>query len=389
MKFPRKEPFDKIVQFIRQLYPELNPIPLHAPIFSGNEKQYLIDCIDSTFVSYLGKYVTQFEQLTAQYTGAKHAIAMVNGTTALQIALQVAGVKLGDEVITQALTFVATPNAICHAGATPIFVDVDNDSMGMSPEKLESWIVENLAYDIATGKSINKRTKNAVTAIVPMHTLGHPCRIDEIVAIANKYSIPVIEDSAESLGSFYKNKHTGRFGLAGIFSYNGNKTITTGGGGIIITDDEDFAIYARHITTTAKVSHKWKFVHDVVGYNFRMPSVNAAVGVAQMELIDEYLEDKRATAELYNLFCVENEVKFIKEPDFSRSNYWLNSIIFKNCKERDDFLAFSNNSGVMTRPLWNLMHTLEIFKYCQHGELSRSEWLADRVVSIPSGVRKK
>ncbi len=412
--------FSDTIEFIKSLYPNQNPIPLHAPVFLGNEKKYLNDCIDSTFVSYVGKYVTQFEKMTAEYTGAKYAVAVVNGTAALQIALQIAGVNYGDEVITQPLTFVATTNAISHCGAKPVFVDVDLDTLGMSPEKLKDWLLKNVKINSATGKVINITTNRTISAIVPMHTFGHPCRIDEIVEIANGFNIPVIEDAAESLGSFYspgeinknistqntyeikssieisnkekiislgKGKHTGTFGLAGILSYNGNKTITTGGGGMIITDDEEYAKRAKHLTTTAKVPHKWEYVHDEVAYNYRLTNLNAAIGVAQMEYFDKILYNKRETARLYNNFFNNTEFKFFNEPANAIVNYWLNVIQLKDRTERDKFLEITNHNGVMTRPVWRLMNKLEMYKDCQTGNLDNANWLEDRVVNIPSGFR--
>jgi aminotransferase in exopolysaccharide biosynthesis len=435
--------YEKTIDFIKALYPNKYPIILHEPVFFGNEKKYLNDCIDSTFVSYVGKYVTQFEEMTAKYTGSKYAVAVVNGTAALQIALQIAGVKPGDEVITQPLTFVATANAISHCGAKPVFVDVDRDTMGMSPEKLADWLSKNTKYDCihkrtinqstnlersgnpdSSGQPINKVTRKRVSAIVPMHTFGFPCRIDELIEIANKYNIPVIEDSAESLGSFYlpreinkgrfdgskkeiisQGRHTGTFGLAGVLSYNGNKTITTGGGGMIITDNEEFAKKAKHITTTAKVPHKWEYIHDEVGYNYRMTNVTAAIGVAQMENLDNIIENKRQTAEKYKEFfqsiqstnlpaaAKANEdhsvIEFVIEPSNSFSNYWLNCIRLENRQERGKFLEETNSNGVMTRPIWRLMNKLDIFKDCQKGNLDNSEWLEDRIVNIPSGYRNQ
>ena len=379
--------YSEIVEFIKRLYPNQNPVPLHAPVFLGKEKAYLSDCIDSTFVSYIGKYVTQFEEITAKYTGAKFAVAVVNGTAALQTALKISGVRYGDEVITQPLTFVATVNAISHCGAIPVFVDVDLDTLGMSPEKLDDWLKKNVKLDSQSGKSYNKITMNAITAIVPMHTFGFPCRIDEIIEIANKYNIPVIEDSAESLGSFYKGKHTGTFGIAGILSYNGNKTITTGGGGMIITNDESFAKNAKHITTTAKIPHPFEFVHNEIGYNYRLTNVNAALGVAQMEYLDKILQNKKETSIRYENFFKNLEVKFLTESKNSISNYWLNVIQLKDRNERETFLEFTNNNGVMTRPVWRLMNKLEMYKNCQTGDLANSFWLEDRVVNIPSGFR--
>jgi len=377
--------FDEIVEFIKSLYPGQNPVPLHAPVFLGNEKKYLADCIDSTFVSYVGKYVTQFEEMTAQYTGAKYAIAMVNGTTALQIALQVAGVKPGDEVITQPLTFVATANAISHCGAIPVFVDVDIDTMGLSPQNLKDFLLKN--YTIKSDGTYNRLTGKRLASIVPMHTFGFPCRIDDIVDIADAFNVPVVEDSAESLGSCYKNKHTGTFGIAGILSYNGNKTITTGGGGMIITDSEEFAKKAKHLSTTAKVSHSYDYVHDQVGYNYRMPNVNAAIGVAQMEKIEEYLLNKRGTSDIYREYFASKNIDFTSEMKETTANYWLNVIRLKDFNKRNTFLDVANENGVMTRPVWQLMDKLEMYKDCQASNLDNSKWLEERVVNIPSGVR--
>ena len=349
----------------------------------------MLDCIDTTFVSYVGKYVTQFEEMTAQYTGAKHAIAFVNGTAALHIALEVAGVERGDEVITQSLTFVATANAIAHSGANPVFVDVDRDSLGMSPHALSKWLQANIIMDDKTQKAVNRTTGRTISAIVPMHTFGNPCWIDEIVEIANKCNIPVIEDSAESLGSTYKQQHTGTFGLAGILSYNGNKTITTGGGGMIITNDDELAARARHLSTTAKVPHRWEFSHDEIGYNYRLNNVSASIGVAQMEKLDDYLLNKRETAKAYATFCQEQGLDFVRGLNEAKTNNWLNAIILKDRAMRDDLLAYTNDNGVMTRPIWRLMNKLEMYKDCQHDGLENSSWLEDRVVNLPSSVRVK
>lgn len=379
--------YEKTINFIKSLYPNKNPIILHEPVFFGNEKKYINDCIDSTFVSYIGKYVTQFEEMTAKYTGAKYVVAVVNGTAALQIALQVAGVKSGDEIITQSLTFVATANAISHCGAKPVFIDVDKDTMGMSPEKLADWLSKNTKYDKINKRTINLSTNQSISAIVPMHTFGFPCRIDEIVEIANKYNIPVIEDSAESLGSLYKKKHTGTFGLAGILSYNGNKTITTGGGGMIITDNEEFAKKAKHITTTAKLPHKWEYIHDEVGFNYRMTNVTAAIGVAQMENLDHIIENKRQTAKKYKEYFEHTKIKFFNETEKTKANFWLNAILLNNLEERNQFLEYTNDNGVMTRPIWRLMNKLDMYKNCQTSDLEYANWFEERVVNIPSGVR--
>lgn len=390
--------YKDIIDFIKSLYPNQNPVPLHAPVFLGKEKEYLLDCIDSTFVSYVGKYVTQFEDTTAKYTGSKYAVAVVNGTVALQIALQCAGVKRDDEVITQPLTFVATANAISHCGAKPVFVDVDLDSMGMSPEKLEDWLKKNTKYNASIKKTINQSTNKPISAIVPMHTFGFPCRIDEIIEIGNRYNIAVIEDSAESLGSFYKGKHTGTFGLAGIISYNGNKTITSGGGGMILSNDEEFAKKVKHITTTAKVPHKWEYIHDEVGYNYRLTNVNAAIGVGQMENLKSITDNKRETAEKYIQYFHNRQIikkstncfliRFLTEPKNSISNYWLNCIQFDSRQDRNLFLVESNSSGVMTRPIWRLMNELDIYVNCQTGNLNNSKLLYESTVNIPSGYRK-
>lgn len=379
--------FISIIEFIKSLYPYQNPVPLHSPVFFGNEKKYLNDCIDTTFVSYVGEYVSKFEKITAEFTGAKYSVAIVNGTAALQIALQIAGVRYDDEVITQPLTFVATANAISHCGAKPVFVDVDLDSMGMSPEKLNDWLNKNVKYDTIKNKQINKSTNRTISAIVPMHTFGFPCRIDEIISIANKFNIPVIEDSAESLGSYYKGKHTGTFGLAGILSYNGNKTITTGGGGMIITDNEQFAAKAKHLTTTAKLPHKYEYVHDEIGYNYRLTNLNAAVGVAQMENINLILDDKRLTAKKYMDFFINTNIKFIWEKTDTKANFWLNSIMLPDLNLRNEFLNISNDNQVMTRPIWCLLNKLKMYENCQSGDLANSLWLEERVVNIPSGYR--
>jgi perosamine synthetase len=377
-----------IVRFIRELYEEDEAfIPLHAPVFLGNEKKYLADCIDTTFVSYVGKYVTQFESQIAQFTGAKYAVAMVNGTTALQIALQLAGVSRGHEVITQALSFVATANAISHAGGIPVFIDVDQDTLGMSPVALLKWLESNSKIDRINNRCINKNTGRVISAIVPMHTFGHPCYIEEIMKIANNFGIEVVEDAAESLGSYYEEKHTGTFGLLGILSFNGNKTITTGGGGMIITDDEALAKKAKHITTTAKVPHPWEFVHDEIGYNYRMNNVCAAIGVAQMEKIDDYLANKLETASRYHQYFEKQDIEFVHESKKAKSNYWLNAIMFSSLADRNQFLKYSNQAGVMTRPAWVILSDLEMYSKSDRGTLENSIWISERVVNLPSSYR--
>jgi perosamine synthetase len=376
---------ENIIKFIRETFDTKEFIPLHEPRFLGNEKKYLNECIDSTFVSSVGKFVDEFEKEFAKFVGSKYAVATVNGTSALHIALLLAGVEKDDEVITQALTFVATANAISYIGAKPIFLDVDLETMGLSPKSLENFLQTNCILE--NGVCKNKKSGKKVKAIVPMHTFGHPAKIDELVEIAEKWNIKVVEDSAESLGSFYKEKHTGTFGDFGVFSFNGNKIITSGGGGVIVTDNETLAKKAKHLTTTAKIQHKWEYIHDEVGFNYRMPNLNASLLVAQLENLNSYLENKRDLAEKYKKFFQNENLKFIEEPKNSKSNYWLNAILLKDKNERDRFLEMTNQNGVMTRPIWKLMNELEMFKNCQTDDLKNSKYLADRVVNIPSSVR--
>ena len=376
--------YETAIDFIRSIYGSERVIPLHEPRFIGNEKKYLNDCIDSTFVSSTGKFVDEFEEKIAKYTGAKYAVATSNGTSALHIALLLANVAKNDEVITQPLTFVATCNAISYCGANPIFIDVDKETMGLSPLSLQAYLEKN-AY-IKNQQCINNKTGKVIKACVPMHTFGQPCRIDEIKEICDKYHISLIEDAAESLGSFYKNKHTGTFGQMGVISFNGNKIITAGGGGCIITDDETLAKKAKHLTTTAKVPHKWKFVHDAIGFNYRMPNLNAALLVAQLEQLDGFLENKRLLANKYKEFFKKSDIVFVTELENSKSNYWLNTIILKDRQQRDLLLDEANSKGVMVRPIWVLVSKLSIFKNAQNGDLTNSEWLEQRVVNIPSSV---
>lgn len=377
--------YSNVIKFIRKTFETEAFIPLHEPRFIGNEKKYLNDCIDSTFVSSVGEYVDKFEELITEYTGAKFAIATVNGTSALHISLLLSGVNAGDEVITQSLTFIATCNAINYCNAKTIFVDVDRDTLGLSPKALKEFLEENTM--IKDGKCLNKTTGKIIKACVPMHTFGHPCRIDEIKEICDEYNIALIEDAAESLGSYYKGKHTGTFGKLGAISFNGNKIITSGGGGCIITDDEVLAKKAKHITTTAKVPHKWEYTHDMIGYNYRMPNLNAALLVAQLENLDNFLANKRELAISYENFFANQDIQFVTEPAESQSNYWLNAVILKDREERDQFLEETNSKGVMTRPIWTLMNKLELFKDAQCGNLENSEWLENRVINISSSVR--
>lgn len=376
--------FKEILTFIRGIYQTDNFIPLHEPKFPGNEKKYINKCIDSTFVSTVGEFVNEFENKISEYTGSRYTVVTVNGTEALHLSLLLAGVSVNDEVITQPVTFVATANAISYTGGKPVFVDVDRNTLSISPEKLEEFIKEN--YELRDKECVNIRTGNFLKACVPVHIFGHPAKIDDIINICNKYNVKVIEDSAESLGSLYKNKHTGTFGYLGILSFNGNKIITTGGGGAILTDNEDIAKQAKHLTTQAKVSHPWEYYHNETGYNYRMPNINAALGLAQLEQIEEFVNLKRQLAKKYSEFFKSTGIDFINEPENSRSNYWLNCIILNNQEERDAFLNYSNKKGVMTRPVWTLMPDLPMFKDCYKSDLSNSKWLQERVVNIPSSA---
>lgn len=378
----------KTIDFIRDTFATKEFIPLHAPCFRGNEKKYLNRCIDSTFVSSVGEFVNLFEEAIAKYTGAKYSIACVNGTNALHMAMIVCGIKSEDEVLTQALTFVATVNAISYVGANSVFIDVDKDSMGMSPDALRNFLEENAAKE-SNGFTYNKATGKRISACIPMHTFGFPLRIDEIAEICEEWNIELIEDTAESLGSYYKKIHTGNFGKMAAFSFNGNKIITCGGGGALITNDEELAKKAKHLTTQAKVPHRWKFYHDAIGYNYRMPNLNAALACGQLEHLDEILSNKRDLAEKYQSFFRESPFEFVAELEDSRANYWLNTLILDDQEQKEKFLTLTNDNGVMTRPVWDLMSSLPMFEKCQRDGLENSKWLVERVVNIPSSYRPK
>lgn len=377
--------FKDTVAFVRTLYPNREFISLHEPIFSGNEKKYVNEAIDSTFVSSVGKFVDLFEVEFAKLVGEGKAVVTSNGTSALHAALHLLGVGIGDEVITQALTFVATANAISYCGATPIFVDSERATLGMSPESLLDFLESQT--EVHAEGCFNKKSGKYIKACVPMHVFGHPVRIDEIVEICEKYKIPVLEDAAEAAGSLYKGRHAGLFGKVGVYSFNGNKIITSGGGGLILTKDEAMGKRVKHLTTTAKRPHAWEFYHDEVGFNYRMPNLNAALAVGQLERLGEFVENKRATALLYKEFFVKKGVEFVTEPQDARSNYWLNAIILDSKEHRDQFLKETNESGVMTRPIWSLMTELPMYQNCQHNDLSVAKYLRDRVVNLPSSVR--
>lgn len=377
--------FDHVISHIRELFNEPKEfIPLHEPRFTGNERKYVLDCIDSTFVSSVGQYVIDFENKIKEYTGAKYAIAVVNGTAALHLSLILAGVKKDDLVITQALSFVATANAIKYTGATPYFIDVDRVNLGMSPQALKSFLEEvelrdDIPYHLPTGKRVG--------AVVPMHTFGFPCEIDTIAKLCSDYNIPLIEDAAESLGTTYNEKHTGTFGLLGAYSFNGNKTITSGAGGIIVTNDDELGPLAKHLSTQAKKPHRWEYDHDMLGYNYRCPNINAALACAQLENLEDFILNKRELAGEYERFFRANNIKTIQEPAYSRANYWLNAVLLESREERDLFLEETNDAGVMTRPVWTLLHRLEYLKDCPHDGLENSIYIEDRLVNIPSSVR--
>lgn len=378
--------YKKITDFIHDLYgvPE---VPLHAPCFIGNEKKYLAECVDTTFVSSVGQFVDRFEEKMAQYTGAARAVTCVNGTNALHLALLLVGVARGDEVLTQALTFIATCNAIRYIDAHPVFLDVDQSTMGLSPDAMRDWLFKNA--EMKDSQCFNKNTQRRIKACVPMHTFGHPARIDEIAAVCEEYHIELVEDAAESLGSLYKGQHTGLFGRVGVISFNGNKTITTGGGGMLLLNNEELGAQAKHLTTQAKVPHRWEFIHDRVGYNYRMPNINAALGCAQLEHLEEFVLNKRETAEKYHaFFATIDDMDYFLEPENCRSNYWLNTILLKDRQAQQDFLQYTNAHGIMTRPAWQLMNRLEMFKGCETDGLKHTQWLEERIVNIPSSVRR-
>lgn len=377
--------YKPVVDFIHNLYGIDEFVPLHAPCFIGNEKKYLNECIDTTFVSSVGKFVDRFEEMVADYTGASKAVVCVSGTNALHMSLLLVGVEQDDEVISQSLTFVATANAISYIGAHPVFIDVDKDTMGLSPEKLETWL--QISAEIKDGCCYNKKTGRRIKACVPMHTFGHPVKLAELVRVCNQYHIELVEDAAESIGSFYEGKHTGTFGKVGVISFNGNKTITTGGGGILLFNDPELGAYAKHLTTQAKVPHRWEFIHDHIGYNYRMPNINAALGCAQMENIERYVENKRETAAIYKQFFTDLGMDFFTEPKDCHSNYWLNAVLLSDKAERDQFLEYTNDHGIMTRPVWGLMNKLPMFANCETADLTNTNWFEERIVNIPSSVR--
>lgn len=377
--------YKDFVRLVREIYQSNEYIPLHEPRFKGREKEYVQNTIDSSFVSSVGMFVDQFENNIAKYTGSSHGIATVNGTSALHAALLISGVSDGDEVITQSLTFVATCNAITYCGAKPIFVDVERKNPGMSPLSLSSFLEEN-TFISDDELCQNRQTGNIIRACLPMHTFGHPVQIDEIKSICDRHKVILIEDAAESLGSTYKDRHTGRTGMFSCLSFNGNKIITTGGGGMILTDDDLLAANAKHITTTARIKHSWNIEHDQLGFNYRLPNINAALGLAQLEMLPYFIENKREVARIYQDWCRNNSIDFLREPDGAHSNYWLNAILFDNLDERDKFLEYTNSNNVMTRPTWKPMHKLSMYKNCQKTTLDNTSMFENHLVNIPSSV---
>jgi len=373
------------ISFIQESFKSTEFIPLHAPTFGGNEKNYLNKTIDSTFVSSVGAYVDQFEAMMTSITNTKKSVAVVNGTAGIQVALQLVGVSTGNEVITQALTFVATANAIAYNGASPIFLDVDLDTMGLSPKAVSQFLEE--FGDLHEEGCFNKKTGNKISACLPMHTFGFPVHLDELKEVCDAWKIPIVEDAAESLGSEYKNKPTGSIGEMGVFSFNGNKIVTSGGGGALVTNNELLGSKGKYLTTTAKVPHSYEFFHDELGFNFRMPNLNAALACAQLEQLNSFLENKRSLATDYINFFDNSGIKFRTETPNTKANYWLMCVELENHKERDFFLAETNNSKVMTRPIWQLMFRLPMYQHCQRDEQLNAQFLEERIVNIPSSVR--
>ena len=373
---------DDLINFIRDIYRKKDVIALHEPAFTGKEKDYINEVIDSTFVSSVGRFVNDFEAQVKIYTGAKKTVSTMNGTAALHASLYAIGVGINDLVITQSLTFVATCNTIAHLGAEPILLDISKKSLGLCPKALENFLKHNA--DVDNNICVHRKTGKKIKAVVPMHTFGHPVELDEIVALCSNWKLQLIEDAAESLGSFYKKQHTGTFGIYGAVSFNGNKIITTGGGGMVLCQDKDLGENLKHLTTTAKVPHPYEFVHDKIGFNFRMTNLNAALGCAQMQKLDLYLSQKRKLAKKYQSFFSGSDYKFVDEPSYAKSNYWLNSIICPTKKSRDELIKQTNIGGIMTRPIWRPMHQLPAFKSCLRGDLSLTEKLGPRIVNLPS-----
>ncbi len=364
------------------------PAALHEPEFGGREWLYVKESLDSTYVSSVGKYVDRFENELASYTGVRHAVAVVNGTAALHIALKLAGVLPGEEVLIPTLTFVATPNAVTYCGAVPHFVDSEERTLGIDPHALRDYLGK--ATEMRSGGCINKSTGRLIRAVVPMHAFGHPVDIEELIAVAHDFQLQVVEDAAESLGSTVSGRHTGTFGLMGTLSFNGNKTITTGGGGAILFNDTALAKQAKHLTTTAKLSHRWEYEHDRVGYNYRLPNLNAALGCAQLELLPSFIKKKRQLFKRYDAaFQDIKEMYVFREPPECRSNYWLQTLLLDEAdlELRDQILTLANDAGYGCRPAWKLMHRLEPYKNCPRMSMPVAEAIEKRLINLPSSAK--
>lgn len=384
---PQTELVTQILAALHQVLPEKSFLSLHEPSFAGNEWVYVKECLDTGWVSSVGKFVDRFEQQLADYTGVKRAVAVVNGTAALHVCLRLVGVEPGDEVLIPTLTFIATANAVSYCGAIPHFVDSEEKTLGLDPAKLADYLAD--IAEIRPRGCFNKASGRRIKAVVPMHAFGHPVDLDPMVEVCERYRLELVEDAAESLGSFYKDRHTGNWGKVSALSFNGNKVITTGGGGAILTNDEELGKFAKHLTTTAKVPHKWLFVHDQIGYNYRLPNINAALGCAQMEELPGFLVAKRKLAQEYrHAFKGIEGVSFFNEPDFARSNYWLNVLLLDKqfAHQRDVLLDTANSQGIMTRPAWTLMHKLPMFADCPRMDIAMAENLESRLVNIPSSA---
>ncbi len=377
--------FENTIDFIKSQFPNKDFVQLHEPKFKGNERLYVLDAIDSTFVSSVGPYVDKFELMIAEIAKTNKAVAVVNGTSALQVALRLSGVQSGDEVLTQALTFIATINAIIYNGASPVFLDVDIDTMGLSPKAVELFLEE--FGELRNGICYNKKTNRKIAACMPMHTFGFPVHIDDLILVCSKWNIPIVEDAAESIGSEYKGRPTGSFGKLGVYSFNGNKIVTSGGGGVIVTNDIELGLKAKHLTTTAKVPHPYEYVHDEIGYNFRMPNLNAAMACAQLEQLDYFLQSKRSLANIYKEYFERNGIKFRTELPNTKANYWLMCLEFESLEDRLLFLKLSNENKIMTRPIWQLIFKSPHYASFQKDSQKNAIFLEERIVNIPSSAR--
>lgn len=383
-----KPDLNAVLKALKSVLPgDKDAVPLHVPLFAGNEWLYVKECLDTGWVSSAGEFVDRFEKQLAEYTGVKRAVAVVNGTAALHICLKLAGVLPGDEVLVPALTFVATANAVTYCGAIPHFVDSEEKTLGLDPRKLADYLCD--IAEVCNNGCYNKQTGRCIRAVVPMHTFGHPVDLDPLVEVCRRFKLELVEDAAESLGSYYKGRHTGNWGRVSALSFNGNKVITTGGGGAILTNDQKLGRLAKHITTTAKMPHKWAFNHDQIGYNYRLPNINAALGCAQLEQLPDFLQNKRTLAKRYReVFSGIGGIHFFNEPEFTRSNYWLNALLLDEeySEQRDHLLELTHAHGILTRPSWTLLCKLPMFCECPKMNISIADSLERRLVNIPSSV---